>query len=47
LDRAFVLIVRGEYTINSDEHSAQRYVRSGPEQPTAMEWSDEQWAYCI
>jgi hypothetical protein len=34
-------------TINSDEHSAKRYVRSVPKQPTAMEWSDEPWAYCI
>ena len=41
------LIVWCEYTINSDEHSAQRYVRSGPGQPTATEQRDEPWAYCI
>ena len=34
-------------TINSDEHSAKRYVRSGPEQPTVMERGDEPWAYYI
>ena len=34
-------------TINSDEHSAQRYVRSVREQPTATERSDKPWAYCI
>jgi hypothetical protein len=28
-------------SINSDEHSAKRYVRSVREQPTAMEQSDE------
>ena len=34
-------------TINSDEHSAKRYVRSVPEQPTATEQRDEPWAYFI
>ena len=27
--------------INSDEHSAKRYVRSGPEQPLAPEQRDK------
>ena len=34
-------------TINSDEHSAKRYVRSVREQPTATERSDKPWAYFI
>ena len=34
-------------TINSDEHSAKRYVRSGPEQPLAPEQRDKPGVYCI
>jgi hypothetical protein len=34
-------------TINSDEHSAKRYVRSGREQPLAPEQRDKPGAYCI
>jgi hypothetical protein len=34
-------------TINSDEHSAERYVRSEPEQPLALEHRDEPGAYFV
>ena len=34
-------------TINSDEHSAKRYVRSEREQPLAPEQRDKPGAYCI
>jgi hypothetical protein len=34
-------------TINSDEHSAERYVRSGQEQPLALEYHDKPGAYYI
>ena len=34
-------------TINSDEHSAKRYVRSEPEQPLAPEYHDKPGAYFI
>ena len=39
---------QGEFlcTINSDEHSAKRYVRSGREQPNAQEQHNEPGASC-
>jgi hypothetical protein len=37
----------GLCTINSDEHSAKRYVRSEPEQPLAPEHRDESGAYFV
>jgi len=33
--------LRFEFRINSDEHSAKRYARSGPEQPLAPEQRDK------
>ena len=34
-------------TINSDEHSAKRYVRTEPEQPLALKHRDEPGAYFL